>query len=305
MTLILPGADLEKTLPDKTFIDLQARQPLFRAHDEKNHAVKMGVPQWFTLDPNHDYIEMSRPIPGKQVSTLTVNSPIRVINLKNSIIQQLLNIAIDRLTPNELAPYIKHLGTLKNSDKLWENETREKEDTKKGEYLKKRLKAAYGGISFNEQMNLVFPGYLTNRIHKVGNFVAYLQTLMQMSGFRLSQYEYDLTLCNIIVQVFAQKHAFFTGVKGWIHDQWQTPWHDKDKNMTGKFKNEVVLILDNTTTYLSAPSTVPALTFTWSLPSIQPPFRQPGGGKILAKSAHRDEKLKSVSRKKVSKHASK
>ena len=287
MSRISLGASLNLT--DTPFINLPVDQTLLRVYSGIT-VVKPKIPQWFTLDPKHDFILDSIFVQGRSVATVSLHNSIKVINLQNKLIRQLLNLAIDRITLAEAAPIFNYLDTRYNKPgDLWNNETTNYDAIKKFQHLKLRLKAVYGGISFDEQFKIVHHKYIMERANKIGNFIDVMQRFNQSDGFRLSQYEYDVALCNIIVKLFSKKHKFFEDVKGWIHDQWVTPWHDKNKDMSDIFKNEVVLILENSNLLNIAPG-VPVETFVSR--------QQPGGGKVSRIRRSRDKKLKTSTCKK-------
>lgn len=208
------------------FVNIKGNK-LYRGHTGTlTH--KTGVPQWFSTYKYHDYVEDYLKT-GKQASEFIVNEEILLINLKNEHVRNILNLAIDRLTYNEITQFKTLLP--KNVQNI-----------KDISIIKSHLKSVYGGISFIEQAKLMTNQTFSERAQRNHNIIAGFSALAE--GARYSIYECDKALCAVIVKIFAKKHKFFEGVKGWYHSVWRTPWHDKLRNGSQWFLPEVAVFLE-------------------------------------------------------------
>ena len=195
-----------------------------------NDAYKPHIPQWFTHDPGHDYITK----PGYKRNDFEIIKTIKLVNLKNSIVRNVLNVAIDRLTPYEYNMI----------NQMYQAKFTAQQSIPTIQQLKHRLKSVYGGITFMEQVEGMDDKSFTERSVRTKKLRTFLKHYKLESGMRYSLDVYDHILCNLITHVFT-KYKFFDGVKGWFHEEWQTAWHDKYEDGSMMFKSEVAMVLDD------------------------------------------------------------
>lgn len=204
------------------------------------HTFLPNAPQWFSHNPNHDYIVELKGdgTPLRERRTVTVKQDIIVINLKHPLIHNLLNIAIDNLDDTSLTTLAKAINPRNTTDP---EKFISDQDLPN---IKKSLKSVYGGVSLHDQFKAMSDKKIQERINKIEALPSFLKQSLNMSTFRYSFYKYDRLLVILIVQLFANKYKFFEHVKGWYHSDWQTPWHDKYKNRSNVFITEVVMYVD-------------------------------------------------------------
>ena len=223
-------------VPEPPFVIIDKETTLYRGvpNGTQQPYYKPNQPQWFSHDSNHDYIEMYvNTVSGFKV-TYQVNQPIRVINLKNEMVRNLLNVAIDRLQTTSISDLLERLGITNLKNDAYKN----------------NLKSTYGGITFHEQLKAVYEDNETikDRVNKITRFPEFIVNNQNLMGFRHSVDRYDRLLCYLIVKVFPFQFEYFAQgqqlpILGWIHNEWQTPWHDKNKDGSQIFKTEVALFL--------------------------------------------------------------
>jgi hypothetical protein len=221
--------------PDPPFVNIPVQTILYRGvkTDTQQPYYKPNQPQWFSHDSNHDYIESYLNTGSGFKVTYKVAKPIRVINLKNEMVRNLLNVAIDRLQTTIISDLLTNLK-IEHSNNAYKN----------------NLKSTYGGITFYEQFKAVYQDNMTikERVTKIARFPEFIVNGQNLTGFRHSVDRYDRLLCYLIVQVFPVLYEYFKvqpPIMGWIHNEWQTPWHDKYKDGSQIFKTEVALFLPN------------------------------------------------------------
>jgi len=198
----------------------------------------VNVPQWYSHDCEHDYItELNR-------RTVEIRGDIWVVNLKHPLVQNLLNVAIDKLNNDELMEIVKNIDN--SSSKEYKIAYLDGTDTPKvsPQEIKTALKSVYGGVSMYEQIQGMSDEKIKERIMKIEKLPSFLKQFISMSSYRYSYYKYDRLLVVLIKNVFARQYEFFKGIKGWYHPEWQTPWHDKYQNKTHIFKTEVVIYIE-------------------------------------------------------------
>jgi hypothetical protein len=205
------------------------------------HTYLLNAPQWFSHNPNHDYIVELKDdgTPRRERRTVTVQKDITVINLKHPLIHNLLNIAIDNLDNTSLTTLVNTLNS-----KYRQTDTENYISDMEPNNIKKSLKSVYGGVSLHDQFKAMSDKKIQERMTKIEKLTSFLKQSLNMSSFRYSFYKYDRLLVILIVQVFSSQYQFFKDVKGWYHSDWQTPWHDKYKDKSQVFITEVVMYVD-------------------------------------------------------------
>jgi hypothetical protein len=212
------------------------RNELYRGVSNSGRSFRLNIPHWFTHDPRHDYIIK----PGHKGYKFTVKKPIKLVNLQNVIVRNVLNVAIDRLTKDEVHKIpqfynpggkLSELSLITTADQL--------------RTLKQRLKSVYGGISFIEQVDVIEGQSFNERVARTKILQKFLKDFKTEHGLRYSLDKYDNILCFLITSVFPQKYMFFKGVCGWYHKEWQTAWHDKYEDGSMMFKTEVAMVVNS------------------------------------------------------------
>lgn len=212
------------------------RNVLYRGVGNPSELFRLNKPQWFTHDPRHDYIIK----PGHTGFAFEVKQLIKLVNLRNVIVRNVLNVAIDRLTIHEVQKIPQFYNPGNKLDELSSISRADQLHT-----LKQRLKSVYGGISFIEQVEVIEGQSFNERVARTKILQKFLKDFKTEYGLRYSLDKYDNILCFLITSVFPQKYKFFEGVRGWYHDEWQTAWHDKYEDGSMMFKTEVAMVVDS------------------------------------------------------------
>ena len=208
---------------------------LYRGVGNSSVLFRHNKPHWFTHDPRHDYIIK----PGHTGFAFEVKKSIKLVNLRNVIVRNVLNVAIDRLNIDD----VRNIPQVYNPNgKLSELSSITISDL---HTLKQRLKSVYGGISFIEQVEVIEGQSFNERVARTKILQKFLKDYKTEYGLRYSLDKYDNILCFLITSVFPGKYKFFEGVRGWYHDEWQTAWHDKYENGSMMFKTEVAMVVDD------------------------------------------------------------
>lgn len=275
-------------------------------------AYKPEIPQWFSHDPNHDYILL----PGNKRVEFKVTADCNVINLQNKVIQNILNIAIDRIPNQTLLDLVKKLNIPyeKKDVQILQEYFIEENDSAKMPILKTKLKSVYGGVPMSEQISVMNAPIFKDRLQRVNNLAGMLKSEYTHSSFRYSLYKYDKLLMYLIGKYFKQNFLFFEKNKicGWWHGNWFTPWHDKYRNGTQQFITEVAVILPGVNVLSENGTSNPPSTssiYGWvhddmmedDMMEIDEGAATISGGKIISKNVSQTKKkLRKKSQKKKS-----
>lgn len=266
-------------------------QPVYRGVPltKTNNFLNARGPTWFSMDREHDFIAL----PGYQriifkLQQMPRSDPPRLINLQNELVREVLNRAIDRLTKTDLEKCILDVSSLYGPKPNWFKDsckiTQRRIITINEPQFKSQLKSVYGGISFIEQMKTMEDGVFAERMNRTGNLSVRIKTNITRSnlfGYRYSTEDYDRALVILICTVFINHH-FFKNVVGWVHEEWETAWHDKYKSGSHKFKHEMVIYNASTVFDVGVPDAQPnqiaPIQIHWNIDD--PMDTTPGGGGI-------------------------
>lgn len=209
------------------------------------------------------------------------NSQFRLVNLQNNLVQMVLNAAIDLMTGRNIMDLVYYVLTMYPGKNVWFKDSfklnvgenvksiceklleynyinNKKVLTSKTppseadikqcldeKHFKSQLKSVYGGISFAEQIKVMEDRVFSDRVGRTQSLPVIIKHTLgksgELMGYRYSTEDYDRALVVALCEIFAKNYPFFTNVVGWVHGEWSTPWHDKYRNGTHLFKQELVV----------------------------------------------------------------